>query len=126
MAIPLSPSPEPLSSRRRIRASGGCSSQRACSPRWRRDGWRKRPITPDTLRLLMDLRRYDEALQVLRRIADTRPDDLAAAFKAVGNNTREMLADAARNYGETLREIVADGQAADRDASTRAGRRDRS
>ena len=57
----------------------------------------------------MGARRYDDALKVLRRIVDTRPDDLAAAFKALGFDTR-MLADAARNRAETLRPIVADAR----------------
>lgn len=68
------------------------------------------PDHPATLQLLMDLRRYDDALQVLRRIVDTRPDDLAAAFKALGINTREMLADGTRDHGGTLRPIVAEAR----------------
>ena len=67
----------------------------------------KAPDDSLTLQLLMDLGRYDDVLKVLRRIVDSRPDDLAAAFKALGFNTRQMLGDGARNHGETLGPIVA-------------------
>jgi tetratricopeptide (TPR) repeat protein len=64
----------------------------------------------ETLRLLMEQRRYDEALKVLRAIVETRPKELAASFDAVSSNMREMLSDRARNYGPTLRAIVADAR----------------
>ena len=70
----------------------------------------KAPDHPDTLALLMETRRYDDALRVLRTIVDTRPEYMAAAFNALGFNSREMVSDAARNYGDTLRTIVADAR----------------
>ncbi len=70
------------------------------------------PDDPDTVRLLMELRRYPEALKVVRRIVDTRPESMARAFEAlgVGIGVREIGADAAHDYRDMLTSLVADAQ----------------
>ena len=64
----------------------------------------------ETLQLLVDLQRHDDALQLLQTIVETRPELMAAAFNALGFQARDMLADAARNYGDRLRGIVGDAR----------------
>lgn len=65
------------------------------------------PDRADTLDLFLQLDRIDDALRVLRRIVDTRPDEMAAAFKAIAGGSHRILGGAPRGYPDALREIVA-------------------
>lgn len=65
------------------------------------------PDRADTLDLLLQEKRIDDAFRVLRRILDTRPDQIAPAFDAVSSGTLGILDDASHGYAEVLREFVA-------------------
>ena len=66
----------------------------------------KAPESPETVALLLDASRPGDALMVLRRIVERRPDRMGAAFKAASTNAHALLDDG-RGYGSALREIVA-------------------
>ena len=65
------------------------------------------PRDPDTLRLLVSLRRWDDVLAILEGIADAPAPVIAAHLEALGFEARQMLSDKARNYGARLRTVVA-------------------
>lgn len=64
------------------------------------------PDSPETVALLLDAHRPGDALMVLRRIVERRPDRMGAAFKAASKNAHDLFDDG-RGYGSALREIVA-------------------
>ena len=65
------------------------------------------PEGPDMIGLLLGAGRTDDALRVLRWIVDTRPDQMAAAFKMVGRAGDRIREDTTRRYPDALRAIVA-------------------
>ncbi len=66
----------------------------------------KAPDSPETVALLLDAYRIGDALMVLRRIVDRRPERMGAAFKAASTNGHRFD-DEGRGYPSVLREIVA-------------------
>ncbi len=62
--------------------------------------------SPEALALLLDAYRPGDALMVLRRIVERRPDRMGAAFKAVSAKGH-YIDDEGRGYPSVLREIVA-------------------
>jgi tetratricopeptide (TPR) repeat protein len=66
----------------------------------------KDPESPETIALLLDAYRLGDALRVLRRIVDRRPERMAAAFKAASTHGNRFD-DEGRGYPAVLREIVA-------------------
>ena len=66
----------------------------------------KAPESPETVALLLDAYRPGDALMVLRRIVDRRPERMGAAFKAA-STTGHRFDDDGRVYPSVLRDIVA-------------------
>jgi hypothetical protein len=66
----------------------------------------KAPESPETVALLLDAYRPGDALMVLRRIVERRPERMGAAFKAASANGHRFNDDG-RGYPSVLREIVA-------------------
>jgi tetratricopeptide (TPR) repeat protein len=66
----------------------------------------KAPDSPETVALLMDAYRPGDALKVLQRIVERRPERMGAAFKAASKNAYAFNDDG-RSYPPVLREIVA-------------------
>src|SRR5687767_6692561 len=64
----------------------------------------KAPDSPETVALLLDAYRTGDALMVLRRIVDRRPERMGAAFKAASTNGHRFDDDG-RGYPSVLREI---------------------
>lgn len=64
------------------------------------------PESPETVALLLDAYRTSDALSVLRRIVERRPERIAAAFKVAAANGHRFE-DEGRGYPAVLREIVA-------------------
>ena len=64
------------------------------------------PESPETIALLLEAYRPGDALKVLRRIVERRPERMAAAFKAASTNGHRFD-DQGRAYPSVLREIVA-------------------
>jgi len=66
---------------------------------------REAPDSADTLAFLIEAHRIDDALHVLRRIVEKRPEDMARAFEAVSRDSRAFH-DQAREYSETLQQLI--------------------
>ncbi|HEU4935338.1 MAG TPA: tetratricopeptide repeat protein [Vicinamibacterales bacterium] len=66
----------------------------------------KDPESPEAIPLLLDVDRTGDALTVLRRIVDRRPERMGAAFKAASTNWHRLV-DEGRGYPAVLREIAA-------------------
>jgi hypothetical protein len=66
----------------------------------------KAPESPETVALLLDAERPRDAITVLRRIVERRPERIAAAFKAASTKG-DRFDDDGRGYPLVLREIVA-------------------
>ncbi len=66
----------------------------------------KDPESPETIALLVDAERFGDALTVLRRIVDHRPERMGGAFKAASTNGHGFD-DEGRGYPAVLREIAA-------------------
>jgi tetratricopeptide (TPR) repeat protein len=66
----------------------------------------KAPESPETIALLLTAYRAGDALTVLRRIVERRPERIAAAFKAAASNGGRFD-DEGRGYPSMLREIAA-------------------
>src|SRR5262245_49742348 len=66
----------------------------------------KAPESPETVALLLDADRPGDAIAVLRRIVERRPERIAAAFKAASKNGHRFEDDG-RGYPTALGEIVA-------------------
>jgi tetratricopeptide (TPR) repeat protein len=66
----------------------------------------KAPESPETVALLLDADRPGDALTVLRRIVERRPERIAAAFKAASTKG-DRFDDDGRGYPSGLREVVA-------------------
>lgn len=65
----------------------------------------KAPESPDTVALLLDAYRPGDALAVLRRIVERRPERMGAAFKAASTNPQRFN-DEGRGYVSELRDVV--------------------
>jgi len=65
----------------------------------------KDPESPEAIPLLLDVDRTGDALTVLRRIVDRRPERMGAAFRAVSTKGHRFD-DEGRGYPAVLREIV--------------------
>jgi len=66
----------------------------------------KAPESPETIALLLEAYRPGDALKVLRRIVDRRPERMGAAFKAASAASHHFN-DEGRGYPRVLRDIVA-------------------
>jgi hypothetical protein len=66
----------------------------------------KAPESPETVALLLDAYRPGDALMVLRRIVERRPERMGAAFKAA-STAGHRFDDDGRGYPTMLRDIVA-------------------
>jgi len=64
----------------------------------------KDPESPEAITLLLDAYRMGDALMLLRRIVDWRPERMGAAFRAVSTNAHRF--DDEGDYPAVLREIV--------------------
>ena len=65
------------------------------------------PDSPETLELLLNRGRLDDALRVLRTIVDSRPAQLESALALVGRSSYRFRQNQPRGYATTLRGIVA-------------------
>lgn len=68
---------------------------------------RAAPDEAATLDLLLQVRRLDDALDVLQRIVDTRPDRVPPALRLIALSTHEFLLDRAHPRLERLRGLLA-------------------
>jgi outer membrane protein assembly factor BamD (BamD/ComL family) len=68
------------------------------------------PNQARTIRILMRVDRYDDAITVMRRIVDTRPNEIAAGFAALGSNWVGLVSEVPAARTNTLRGIVADAK----------------
>jgi tetratricopeptide (TPR) repeat protein len=67
--------------------------------------------TADTVRLLLELERFDDVLQVLSRIVRTQPGRMADGFAAVTTNSSSWLDDRSKDYASRLRELAVSARA---------------
>lgn len=66
---------------------------------------REAPDSVDTLDLLIEAHRIDDALHVLRRIVEKHPEDMARAFETVSHDSFSFH-DQAREYSGTLQQLI--------------------
>jgi len=59
-----------------------------------------------TLQLLLEVRRYDDALAVLGRIVDNKPSDIPAAFDALADDYESVISYASRSRVDTIRPLI--------------------
>ncbi len=66
----------------------------------------KAPDRSATFDLLLKAGRRGDALDVLERIVERRPEEMRAAFAAIGSAGRDFAADKARDHAQRLRGLV--------------------
>ncbi|HEX7088014.1 MAG TPA: tetratricopeptide repeat protein [Vicinamibacterales bacterium] len=69
--------------------------------------WRRRhPDRAETVRLLLEMRQFDAALESLRLIVETRPDQMAGAFEALAENRHSLQDLPAHGYDDEVAALL--------------------